>query len=201
MLLTWHEFSPSVSLRILPKEVALMPMIVRLFAFLCLALPGITLAQTSFVETHSGNIASDPQYDLYTVQITAGTSVTSTLVCDLDGVSRPLDPILSVFFPGSDASDIANADVYDDDGFGTDDNPLGVDCDAFESSRVIFVAPVTGSYVFRADGFGSSTGPYTLTIRGTPPAPAPVPALGVPALVLLAAGVGLLARRRRRPGA
>ncbi len=113
----------------------------------------------------SGNIASGAQYDLWALDLIAGESVVATLVCDFDGVSRPLDPVLSVFFPGSDTSDTIFADAYNDDGFGSDDDPNGVDCDAFDSSRVFFTAPVAGTYIFRADGFGSSTGPYTLTIR------------------------------------
>ncbi|MCK6579801.1 MAG: hypothetical protein L6Q98_17050 [Anaerolineae bacterium] len=112
----------------------------------------------------SGVIASGAQYDLYVVGLLAGENVTATLICDHDGVSRPLDPVLSVFFPGSDTSDTAFSDVYNDDGFGLDDDPNGVDCDAFDSSRAFFTAPVTGDYTFRADGFGSSTGPYTLDI-------------------------------------
>ncbi|MBE2185067.1 MAG: hypothetical protein IAE89_16675 [Anaerolineae bacterium] len=116
----------------------------------------------------SGVIASGAQYDLYTVNLVAGQGVTATLVCDFDGVSRPLDPVLSVFFPGSDPSDVVNSDAYNDDGFGLDDDPNGVDCDAFDSSRVRFNAPVTGDYVFRADGFGSSTGPYTLAVVAGP---------------------------------
>lgn len=116
----------------------------------------------------SGNIASGAQYDLWAIDLEGGTQVTATLVCDFDGVSRPLDPVLSVFFPGSDSSDTINADVYNDDGFGGDDDPNGVDCDAFDSSRVIFTVPANGTYIFRADGFGSSTGPYTLTISSTP---------------------------------
>lgn len=114
--------------------------------------------------TFSGNIASGAQYDLYLMELTGGDQITATLVCDFDGVSRPLDPVLSVYNPGSDSSDTINADFYNDDGFGLDDDPNGVECDAFDSSRVIFVAPVTGTYTFRADGFGSATGPYTLTI-------------------------------------
>jgi len=112
----------------------------------------------------SGNIASGPQYDLYTVPLIAGEVVTATLTCDFDGVSRPLDPVLSAFFPGSDPSNTSFADVYNDDSFGSDDEPNGIDCDAFDSSRVQFTAPVTGDYVIRADGFGSATGPYTLNI-------------------------------------
>lgn len=115
--------------------------------------------------SYSGTIASGAQYDLYTVHLLAGESVTATLVCDFDGVSRPLDPVLSAYFPGSDSSDTIFADVYNDDGFGLDDDPNGVDCDAFDSSRIFFAAPVTGDYTFRADGFGSATGPYTLNIR------------------------------------
>lgn len=130
-------------------------------ALLALAVPSAFALDLSF----SGNIASGAQYDLHVVSLLAGENVTATLVCNFDGVSRPLDPVLSVFFPGSDTSDTIFADVYNDDGFGSDDDPNGVDCDAFDSSRLSFSAPVTGDYTFRADGFGSSTGPYTLEIH------------------------------------
>lgn len=122
------------------------------------------LANVSF----NGNITSGAQYDLYTVELSEGDQVTATLVCDFDGVSRPLDPILSVFYPDRDSSDTLYANVYDDDGFGLDDDPNGVDCDGFDSSRVMFEAPVAGIYTFRADGFGSSTGLYTLSITIIP---------------------------------
>lgn len=128
---------------------------------LLLAVPSVFALDLSF----TGDIASGAEYDLYTVSLLAGEHVVATLVCDFDGVSRPLDPVLSVYFPGTDPSDTINADVYNDDGFGKDDDPNGVDCDAFDSSRVMFSAPVTGDYIFRADGFGSSTGPYTLEIH------------------------------------
>jgi hypothetical protein len=128
---------------------------------LMLAVPTVLALDLSY----TGNIASGAQFDLYTVPLIAGENVVATLVCDFDGVSRPLDPVLSVYFPGSDSSDTINADVYNDDGFGLDDDPNGVDCDAFDSSRVFFSAPVTGEYTFRADGFGSSTGPYILSIH------------------------------------
>ncbi|MGE0641533.1 MAG: hypothetical protein AB7G12_10900 [Thermoanaerobaculia bacterium] len=151
--------------------------------------------------TYSGVITSGAQYDLYTVPLRGSDLVVATLVCDFDGVSRPLDPVLSVFYPGSDPSDTSNADQYNDDGFGGDDDPNGVDCDAFDSSRVIFTAPIDGDYVFRADGFGSSTGPYTLSIYITtsPLAIPTVDAVGMSSLVLLlfVAGVYTLRRRRR----
>lgn len=127
----------------------------------------LVLAAGAFAASYGfyGNIASGAQYDLHTVSLTAGYRITATLVCDFDGVSRPLDPVLSVFFPGGNTSDTIFADVYNDDGFGSDDDPNGVDCDAFDSSRVSFVTPVTGEYTFRVDGFGTSTGPYTLSIQ------------------------------------
>jgi hypothetical protein len=107
----------------------------------------------------SGDILSGAQTDVYGVNIEAGKNVVATLVCDFDGVSRPLDPVLTVVGPGG------NVVAFNDDGFGSDDAPNGVDCDAFDSSRVGFTASETGLYQFRADGFGSATGPYTLTIR------------------------------------
>jgi hypothetical protein len=137
-----------------------------------LALAVTSVSADSFVFT--GTIASGPQYDLFSIPIPAGMTVTATLVCDeIAPGDRPLDPVLSVYFPGSDPSDTINADVYNDDGFGTDDDPNGVDCNAFDSSRVIFTTPTTATYIFRADGFGSSTGPYTLTINTSPVPPPP----------------------------
>lgn len=115
--------------------------------------------------TYSGYILSGAQYDLYTVHLEEGDHVTATLVCDESAPNiRPLDPVLSVYFPGSDPSDTINSDRYNDDGFGLDDDPSGVECDAFDSSRIRFTAPEAGDYIFRADGFGSATGPYTLHI-------------------------------------
>lgn len=121
-------------------------------------------AVTNYSVTYSGNITSGAQFDLYTLDLTVGDLVTATLICDFDGVSRPLDPVLSGYDPGTDSSDTINAQYYNDDGFGSDDDAAGVDCDAFDSSRFTFFAPVTGTFTFRVDGFGSSTGPYTLTI-------------------------------------
>ena len=117
-------------------------------------------------QVYRGTITTGPQFDLYNIPLLAGQGVIGRLICEeLSPASRPLDPVLSVFFPGSDPSDVANADVFNDDGFGSDDNPAeGIDCNAFDSSQVIFTAPVTGNYVLRADGFGSATGPYSLTI-------------------------------------
>ena len=168
-----------------------------LLAILLVALPGLGYAQ-AFSQTNSGSIDSGDEYDLYTLNLSEGLVVTGTLVCDelTPGGSRSLDPVLSVYFPGSDPSDIANADVYNDDGFGADDDPAGVDCDAFQSSRVIFTVPATGSYVFRADGFGSSIGPYTLALRGE--LPLSVPMLGTTGLLLLILAMLVAACRMRR---
>lgn len=151
---------------------------------------------------YTGTITSGADFDLYTMSIQRGAFVIATLVCDEDpGVpgSRPLDPVLSAYFPGSDPSDTINADVYNDDGFGSDDSPLGVDCDAFDSARITFTALTDGVFTFRVDGFGSSTGPYTLNIIV-------VDAIGVPALdrrglalaVAMLAGVALFQFRRLR---
>ena len=173
-----------------------------LFAVLLMVSPGWVFAQ-AFTETRTGTIAAGDQFDLYTLNLPAGLVITGTLGCDelTPGGSRPLDPVLSVYFPGSDPSDVANADVYNDDGFGADDDPAGVNCDAFQSSRVIFTVPAAGSYVFRADGFGSSTGPYTLVVRGE--LPLSVPTLGTVGLVLMVLGMSGVAffiqRRRPRP--
>lgn len=140
--------------------------LVMLIAVMFVLAVSPTSAQTLFVV--SGNIASGAQFDLYTVTLGPGVLYTATLVCDeLTPGNRPLDPVLSAYLPGSDPSDTINADYYNDDGFGTDDDPNGVDCNAFDSSRIIFSVPATLTVTFRADGFGSSTGPYTLTISQT----------------------------------
>lgn len=172
----------------------------KVMLFVLLALAG-SAAQAQLPFTVSGTIASGPQYDLYTVTLPEAGAITGTLVCDFDGVSRPLDPVLSVYFPGNTGwDDTINADVYNDDGFGTDDDPLGVDCDAFDSSRVLFNAPVAGDYVFRADGFGSATGPYTLAIdftRGLVFIPT-LDSVGIALFAVLLVGASLLLLRRRQ---
>jgi hypothetical protein len=137
--------------------------ILALLVFVLLISASVTFAETS---VFTGFIASGSQYDLYSLTFTVPTQVTATLVCDFDGVSRPLDPVLSVFDEFGNPADIITAILYNDDGFGLDDFPNGVDCDAFDSSYLNFnVEP--GTYTFRVDGFGSSTGPYTLTINHT----------------------------------
>ena len=155
------------------------------------------------VTQYSGDITSGAQYDLYPLQLEAGDIVVATLVCDESPPppgNRPLDPVLSVFFPGSDPTDVSNADIYNDDGFGSDDDPVnGVDCNAFDSARVHFMAPAAGTYTFRADGFGSATGPYTLRILVTPAVGAPaLDQIGMILAVLVLAGVASSRFRRLR---
>jgi hypothetical protein len=154
---------------------------VFVFAVVCAAHP----AAAQLPQTHSGDILTAAQYDLYVVNVNKGDILQATLVCDeIAPNDRPLDPVLSVYFPGSDSSDTVNADVYNDDGFGSDDDPNGVDCNAFDSSRVTFVSPVTAAITFRADGFGSATGPYTLNIVRLP-FTVEIPTLDVVGLTLL----------------
>jgi hypothetical protein len=138
-----------------------------------LACGGLLLASSpaaAQTTVHTGTIASGAQFDLYTSFLIRGTRVEARLICEeLVPGSRPLDPVLSMYFPGGgDPTDVATADAYNDDGFGSDDDPEGVDCNAFDSSRLILVTPRTGTYTFRADGFGSSTGPYSLSIAIQP---------------------------------
>jgi hypothetical protein len=167
-----------------------------------LLVAGAASAQLPY--TVSSNITTGAQYDLYVVDIPADTLVTATLVCDetIPGNNdRPLDPVLSAYLPGSDPSDTINADYYNDDGFGTDDDPNGVSCNAFDSSRIIFQSNTAVTMTWRVDGFGSATGPYTLTILGQPGT------LSIPTLdgvgvatfsfVLLLAAVLFLRARRR----
>jgi hypothetical protein len=122
-------------------------------------------AASAKVVRFTGTIASGPQFDTFLIPLKAGDRVDTRLICEeIAPGNRPLDPVLSVFRPGKSPADTANADFFNDDGFGKDDDPAGVDCSAFDSSRIRFTAPFTGPYTFRADGFGSATGPYSLTI-------------------------------------
>lgn len=133
--------------------------ILMLIVFVLLISASVSFAATF---SYSGTIASGAQFDNYTVYLEAGSSVVATLVCDFDGVSRPLDPVLSMFNSGLEMV------AFNDDGFGLDDDPAGVDCDAFDSSRIFFTVFHSGDYIFQVNGFGSSTGPYTLTVNVTP---------------------------------
>lgn len=140
----------------------------RFLIFTLLIVFTLLTATTASAETlvFTGYIATGDQYDLYQVFLTANTQVTATLVCDeyLAPGNRPLDPVLSVFDPNTDPNEIFFATYFNDDGFGSDDFPNGVDCNFFDSSIITFVVEVEGWYTFRAEGFGSSTGPYILTI-------------------------------------
>lgn len=80
------------------------------------------------------------------VTLNAGDQVTATHVCS-DGT---LDPLLRVNDPSG--TQVAS----NDDGYTT--------CNSFRSSIVTFTAQVTGNYVFEADSYGTSSGPYTLTV-------------------------------------
>lgn len=151
----------------------------------------------------SSNITTGDQYDLYPIDLRTGDHVRATLVCDETtpgNGDRPLDPVFSAYAPGVDPSDIVNATFYNDDGFGTDDYPNGVDCNAFDSSILLFVADQDGEWYFRADGFGSTIGPYTMTIDTTAIATA-IPTLdevGLVALAIVLAGLSLVFLKRRR---
>jgi len=167
-------------------------------ALAALALPAAHAQQSVF----TGTIASADQFDLHTVFLVTGQQVGASLVCDFDGVSRPLDPVLSVFRPSNpNTDDVLLADYYNDDGFGADDFPWGVDCDAFDSSYVTFTADETGDYTFRADGFGSSTGPYILTVDrvDTWVSIPTLDELGFAALAAALAAAALVSPHRRRP--
>lgn len=127
--------------------------------FVALLLPAAPARAVDESYTFNGTIMSAVQFDLYPVMLGQGAQVVATLTCDeISPGDRPLDPVLSAFTPGVDASDINNAFVRDDDSL------LSVPCNAFHSAIIRFVAPVGGIYNFRADGFGSSTGPYTMQI-------------------------------------
>jgi hypothetical protein len=159
----------------------------KMLPLIALATVMTATAATAATTQYSGDITSGAQYDTYTLQLAQGDVVTANAVCDTPDT---LDTILSVFFPGNDPSNISNADIFNDDG----GDKI---CGGFRASRVQFIAPASGTYTFRVDGFGSATGPYTLTIV--------VNAVGAPALdrigVLLAllalAGVALLRFRQR----
>lgn len=146
----------------------------------------IATAARAATTQYSGDITSGAQYDLYTLQLAQGDVVTANAECESPDT---LDTVLSVYLPGSDPSDTTNAFEYNDDGGKKT-------CGGFKSSVVQFIAPVPGVYTFRVDGFGSATGPYTLTII--------VNAVGAPALdriglllaLLVLAGVALLRFRR-----
>jgi hypothetical protein len=96
----------------------------------------------------SGTISSGAQFDRYSLSYRAGQSLVADLTCDDPAT---LDPVLSLY----DGSNTLVA--YNDDG--------GIKpCNAFRSSRIVFTIPETGTYTWQVDGFGSSTGTYTLSI-------------------------------------
>jgi len=169
----------------------------RLIACL-LVLSALSLAPTANAQTFTGNITSATQFDIYTVNLTAGVPIQATLVCDEvtpGSGNRPLDPTLAIYFPGNpnfnepgQPSPVA-ADLFNDDGF--------TPCNAFSSSIIEFRVPATGQYRFRAEGFSTATGPYTLTITNVTSIPT-MGEIGVAILVMLIAVAAAVSLRRRR---
>jgi hypothetical protein len=139
----------------------------------------------------TGNILTGAQFDLYPIFLNQFDRVTATAVCD-PSPNNTLDTVLTAFRPGADTSSTNNAAFYNDDG-GPED------CGGFHSSRLVFEAPQGGPWTFRVDGFGSATGPYTLTIDTVGDA-RPIPTLneyGLILLGLLLAGFAMRGLRRR----
>lgn len=107
---------------------------------------GVSHVQAGTYASFSGVITSGADFHRHAVDLVEGIYYTADLVC-ADGT---LDPVLSVFDPNGVMV------AYNDDG--------GTPCNSFRSSHVTFRAPSDGTFQFQADGFGSSTGPYTLTV-------------------------------------
>lgn len=106
---------------------------------------GSVLAAT---QSFSGNIASGAQTDTYSVYYQDGQAVIGDLRCDDTGL---LDTVLSLY-------DDANVLVaYNDDG-----GPKP--CGGFHSSLISYTISKSGVYTWHVDGFGSSTGGYTLQL-------------------------------------
>jgi hypothetical protein len=152
---------------------------------------GTSFSANAIHYVYTGNILTGAQFDTYVIPVQAGDFINATLVCDeVAPGDRPLDPVLSLFLPGVPATDVQNSAAYSDD----QGNQA---CNAFRSSLILFRAQIAGQYTFRADGFGSAIGPYTLTIDTTPGSAA-IPALSDYALIVLGALVAAFAMRRLR---
>jgi serralysin len=118
-----------------------------------LAAGAVFATSTSF----SGDIASGAQTDTYTLFFDAGTTITAELLCENP---YTLDTVLALYNSGGTMI------AYNDDG-----GPRS--CGSFRSSLLTYVFTEAGDYTFHVDGFGSSTGPYTLNINANPGAGAP----------------------------
>lgn len=140
------------------KNKSLSVIVLAVLAILLLSVTGVFAKTTNL--TYTGTIASDPQYDLYSLDLAQGNIVTATVYC-ADPPDNTLDTILTAFFPGSDTSDTDFANVYNDDGGSKA-------CGGYRNSSLNFVAPTSGSFTLRVDGFGSSIGDYTLVIQIDP---------------------------------
>jgi hypothetical protein len=123
----------------------------RFFLFFALSLgiatSGISPAAAALLSA-SGTIASGAQFDRYPVALDFGMVIQIDLVC---GTPNTLDTVVSLYDPGN------NQVGYNDDGG-------SVTCGGFRSSLLVFTVPTAGTYQVQVDGFGSSTGPYTLTV-------------------------------------
>lgn len=165
----------------------------RILLLLLIATIGFAPTLRADVFHYAGTIATGAQYDLYTISLPAHTRVVADLVC-APPPDNTLDTILTLFAPGADTSDTANATFYNDDG-GT------ADCGGFHSSRLDVIVDTGGDWTFRVDGFGSAVGDYTLDIVTSDASIVAIPTLdgvGLTLLVLMLSGAALFVMRRQR---
>ena len=162
-------------------------LILTLAASLTAILSSVPAYAAHYVFT--GNITSGAQYDTYPIFLRRGDGVTATAVCD-PAPNNTLDTILTIFPPNVAPTSTSNALFYNDDG--------GPEvCGGFHSSRLDVLAPESGIFTFRVDGFGSATGGYTLTID-TVAGYDGIPTLNEFGLILLGLLLAGLATRRLR---
>ena len=165
----------------------------RILLLLLVATIGFAPTLRADVYHYDGTIASGPEYDLYTISLPAHTRVVADLVC-APPPGNTLDTILTLFAPGADTSDTANATFYNDDG-GT------AICGGFLASRLDVIVDTGGDWTFRVDGFGSAVGDYTLDIVTSDASIVAIPTLdgvGLTLLVLMLSGAALFVMRRQR---
>ncbi len=165
----------------------------RAFLLLLVATIGFVPALRADVYHYDGVIADGAQYDVYTITLPPHTRVVADLVC-APPPDNTLDTILTMFAPGVDPSDLANASYYNDDG-GT------ATCGGFLSSRLDVIVASGGDWQFRVDGFGSAIGAYTLDIATYNATTIAIPTLdsaGLVLLVLMLSGAALFVMRRKR---
>ena len=98
---------------------------------------------------------------IFEIAINEGDEIIATALCETDAEGlRPIDTTLSINAPQTDGS-LEGLAWYNDD------SDTVIECAAYRSSQISFIAPVSGVYEFVVENVSVRSGPFSLTVLGS----------------------------------